>query len=688
MQKVEYKKTIPKYEVNTSKRYGYDQISPKYFYNSNSSKNKNYFPSSEEEKTNSKSNYKISDINKTTSSRYKFTTKMGANNQFSNSLNLFNDIDTRPDSYKQKTLNQEYSSIKSNRAYISLNSLIQGRNSNSKTKNYIPIMGSDMKNKQNYSNHKSQNLIDCNSNDTIKENIYNKNNDKYIYNTTYKISKYYSNLSSKIIENDSNVNNNHHGAKIGSIIQENDTNEKMILNTSRRKNYDTKTIMDYKNKNEISKTDDKKYSKNSMYQMERRENNLSINIKRNSMKKINDFRGGQNSQNLQKKDIISIIPNTKGRNEINELKKNIYKDISKRPDMNKIKKISLISVSNLLNNNNSNVNINNTNSNTNNLNESSQKNIPEKTNHSFYEVKSLTKESPNQKNDSIIPKTKKITMRLGGSNTFDLTTTKKAETNLKTDLSKYNEISSSKNKLDNNRRNKNNLKERKINLCELNKCLINEGKIYLLTKENNKTNLEKMVKNDMILGNNYIKEKKEINSNLYRDSIKIKNIQIKKQEDSNGRNRNKIIEIINKRNNSIRARNESLSHSKIYKFRTSDIISYNLSYIPRPKEDKNKSKNNKIKGKNKKKINIFLKNLNCKLYEEDLKPDMENNKYKYKYKVKKICRRNGNLKPQIGVRITLFNVVQPERKRYYYMNFFYSENLRNHSLSKENEFYF
>ena len=688
MQKVEYKKTIPKYEVNTFKRYGYDQNSPKYYYNSNSSKNKNYFPSSEEEKTNSKSNYKISDINKTTSSRYKFTTKMGANNQFSNSQNLFNDIDTRPDSYKLKTLNQENSSIKSNRAYISLNSLIQGRNSNSKTKNYFPKMGSDIKNKQNYSNHKIQNLIDCNSNDIVKENIYNKNNDKYIYNTTYKISKYYSNLSSKIIENDSNVNNSHHGAKIGSIIQENDTNEKMILNTSRRKNYDTKTIMDYKNKNEISKTDDKKYFKNSMYKMERRENNLSINIKRNSMKKINDFRGGQNSQNLQKKDIISIIPNTKGRNEINELKKNIYKDISKRPDMNKIKKISLISVSNLLNNNNSNVNINNTNSNTNNLNESSQKNIPEKTNHSFYEVKSLTKESPNQKNDSIIPKTKKITMRLGSSNTFDLTTTKKAETNLKTDLRKFNEISSTKNKLDNNRRNKNNLKERKINLCELNKCLINEGKIYLLTKENNKTNLEKMVKNDMIIGNNYIKEKKEINSNLYRDNIKIKNIQIKKQEDNNGRNRNKIIEIINKRNNSIRARNESLSQSKIYKFRTSDIISYNLSYIPGPKEDKNKNNNNKIKGKNKKKINIFLKNLNSKLYEEDLKPDMENNKYKFKYKVKKIGRRNGNLKPQIGVRITLFNVVQPERKRYYYMNFFYSENLRNHSLSKENEFYF
>ena len=688
MQKVEYKKTIPKYEVNTFKRYGYDQNSPKYYYNSNSSKNKNYFPSSEEEKTNSKSNYKISDISKTTSSRYKFTTKMGANNQFSNSQNLFNDIDTRPDSYKLKTLNQENSSIKSNRAYISLNSLIQGRNSNSKTKNYFPKMGSDIKNKQNYSNHKSQNLIDCNSNDTIKENIYNKNNDKYIYNTTYKISKYYTNLSSKIIENDSNVNNSHHGAKIGSIIQENDTNEKMILNTSRRKNYDTKTIMDYKNKNEISKTDDKKYSKNSMYQMERRENNLSINIKRNSMKKINDFRGGQNSKNLKKKDIISIIPNTKGRNEINELKKNIYKDISKRPDMNKIKKISLISVSNLLNNNNSNANTNNTISNTNNLNESSQKNITEKTNHSFYEVKSLTKESPNQKNDSIIPKTKKITMRLGSSNTFDLTTTKKAETNLKTDLRKFNEISSTKNKLDNNRRNKNNLKERKINLCELNKCLINEGKIYLLTKENNKTNLEKMVKNDMILGNNYIKEKKEINSNLYRDSIKIKNIQIKKQEDSNGRNRNKIIEIINKRNNSIRARNESLSQSKIYKFRISDIISYNLSYIPGPKEDKNNNNNNKIKGKNKKKINIFLKNLNCKLYEEDLKPDMENNKYKFKYKVKKIGRRNGNLKPQIGVRITLFNVVQPERKRYYYMNFFYSENLRNHSLSKENEFYF
>ena len=692
MQKVEYKKAIPKNEVNTFKRYGYDQISPKYYYNSNSSKNKNYFLSSEEEKTNSKSNYKISDINKTTSSRYKFNAKMRANNQFSNSQNLFNDIDTRPDSYKHRTLNQENSSIKSNKAYISLNSIIQGRDSNSKIKNNISKMGSDMKRNHNFSKYKSQNLMEGNSIDIIKGNIYNKNNDKYIYNTTYKNSdKYYTNLSSKIIGNDSNANNNHNWVTTGSTIQENDNNKKMILNTSRRKNYDTKAIMEYKNKNEISKTDNKKYTKNSMYKMERRENNLSINIKRNSMNKINDFRGGQNSQNLNKKDIISIIPNTKGRNEKNELKKNSIKDFRKGPDMNKIRKISLINVTNLLNNNNSNTNTNNTNYNTNNINntnESSQKNIPEKNNHSFYEVKSLTKESPNQKNEIIIPKTKKITMRLGNSNTLDLSTTKKTEINLKTDLSKYNEISSYKYRLDNNRRNKNDLKERKINLCELNKCLINEGKIYLLAKENNKTNLEKMIKNDMTLGNNYIKEKKDINSNLYRnrDSIKIQKLQIKKQDDSNGRTRNKIIEIINKRNNSIRARNDSLSFSKIYKFRASDIISYNLSYIPDCKEDKNK--NNKIKGNHKKKINIFLKNLNCKTYEEDLKPDIENNKYKYKYKVKKLGRRNGNLKPQIGVRITLFNAVQPERKRYYYMNFFYSENLRNLNISKENEFYF
>jgi hypothetical protein len=686
MQKVEYKKTIPKYEVNTFKRYGYDQISPKYYYYSNSSKNKNYFPSSEEEKTNSKSNYKISDINKTTSSRSKFNTKMRANNQFSNSQNLFNDNDIRPDSYKYKALNQENSSIKSNRAYISLNSLIQGRNSNSKTTNNIPKLDSDMKNNQNLSNHKNQNLIGGNSNDNIKENIYNKNNYKFIYNTTYKISnKDYNNLSSKIVENDSNVNNNHHMAKTGSMIQENDTNTKMILNTSRRKNYDTKAIIDYKTKNEISKTDNKKYTKNSMYKMERGENNLSMNIKRNSMNKINDFRGGYNSQNLNKKDIISIIPNTKGRNEINELKKNSIKDFRKRPDMNTIRKISLINMSNFLNNNNSNANTNNINSNTNNINntnESSQKNIPEKTNHSFYEVKSLKKESPNQKNDSIIPKTKKIIMRLGNDNTLDLSATKKTETNLKTELSKY--------RLDNNRRNKNDLKERKINLSELNKCLINEGKIYLLSKGNNKANLEQMIKNDMILGNNYIKEKKDINSNLYRDrgSIRIQKLQIKKQEDIYGRNRNKIIEIINKRNNSLRARNDSLSLSKFYKFRASDIISYNLSYIPKSKEDKNNNNNNKIKGNHKKKINIFLKNLNCKTYEEDLKPDMENNKYKFRYKVKKIGRRNGNLKPQIGVRITLLNEVQPERKRYYYMNFFYSENLRNLNLSKENEFYF
>ena len=412
--------------------------------------------------------------------------------------------------------------------------------------------------------------------------------------------------------------------------------------------------------------------------MERREINLSLRSKRNSMNKLNDFKGGQCSQNFNKKDIISIIPNAKGKNENNELKKNSNKNLRKIPDMNKIRKISLISVSNLLNNNNS-IAKTNTNSNTNNANRSAQKNIPEKNNHSFYEVKSLTKESPNQNNDNIIPKTQKITIRLNNSNTLGLSATKKHEQNLKTDLSKYTEINKRKNKID--------LKDRKLNLCELNKCLINEGKIYLMTKENNKQNLEQMIKNDIALSNNYIKVKKDINSNLYREGIKINNVQIGKQEDITPRNRKRIMEIINKRNNSIRIRNNSLSRTTIYKFRANDIISYNLSYFPEPKEDKNK--NNKIKGNNKKKINLFLKNINCKTYEEDLKPDMENNKYKLKYKVKKISRRNGNLKPQIGVRITIFNVVQPERKRYFYMNYFYSENLRNHNiLSEENEFYF
>jgi len=694
MQKVEseYKKTIPKYEAKTFKRYVNDQITPKNYYNSNISKNRNYFPSSEEEKTNSKSNYKISDINKTTSSRYKFTAKMGENNQFSNSQNLFKDIDIRPDSYKHKALNQENSSIKSHRAYISLNSIIQGRNSNSKLQNNVSKISSD--NNQNFSNHKSQNIMDSNSKDAIKENIIYKYNDKNIYNTNNQISnKYYTNLSSKKNQLNPNGNFRHYWAKTGSFTQENDNSLKMNFNSSRRKNYDAKAIMDYKNRKELSKTDDKKYAKNSMYKMERKEYNLSINIKRNYMNKINDFKGNQNSQILNKKDIISIIPTAKGRNEINDYKKKSSKDISKRPDTNKIRKISLLNVSNLLNNNNSNANTNtntntniNNNSNANNINESSQKNIPEKTNHSFYEIKSLTKESLIQNNDFIIPKTKKISMRLNNYNTLDLSAIKKSESNLKTYISKYSEINSCKNKLDNSRRNKNDLMGRKLHLCDLNKCLINEGKIYLMSKENKKTNLEQIIKNDNI-DNNYIKEKKDINSNLYIGGIKIKNIQIKKQEDINGRNRNKIIEIINKRNNSIRIRNNSLSISKIYKFRTSDIISYNLSYVPETKEDKNK--NNKIKGNDKKKINLFLKNLNYKTYEEDLKPDMENNKYKYKYKAKKIGRRNGNLKQQIGVRITLFNSVKNERKRYYYMNFFYSENLRNQdSLSKENEFYF
>ena len=111
------------------------------------------------------------------------------------------------------------------------------------------------------------------------------------------------------------------------------------------------------------------------------------------------------------------------------------------------------------------------------------------------------------------------------------------------------------------------------------------------------------------------------------------------------------------------------SNIKTYKCKPKKIDTYFFNYLP------SSFKLNK-KNKKSKKINIIaLNNLCIKTFKED---------FPIKIKDSKKNNINNNLKPQISARITLFNAEKPENERYYLVNFFYSENIKN-SIKTENE---
>ena len=76
--------------------------------------------------------------------------------------------------------------------------------------------------------------------------------------------------------------------------------------------------------------------------------------------------------------------------------------------------------------------------------------------------------------------------------------------------------------------------------------------------------------------------------------------------------------------------------------------------------------------------NILLQNLNSKIFEEDF-PIKTNYGRNY--------RKNKQLKPQSALRLTLFKLDKEENERYFFVNIFYSENLRNPNISNLSDFY-
>ena len=622
-----YLNNIPKYEAGVYSRY----FNSTKYSNNSSSKKINYYDSSEDEKTNSKSNNILSDKNRHTYSKYMPGNKLSKNiYKYSNIQKLLNDNEYRNTIPGNSHLSNE-----------AFNPITEGKNINSTIPNNF---GNSLKNELDKKNnnkrihhfikHNSHHAINYNDNYNCntQDNINNKSNDK-------NIKKHYFNLSNKLIEYESYTNKSYRAGKLNNIInQENENRYNSKRNSSTTKNQETIAKENEKNKNII-------YSKNYINvninekTKKRRENNLSLNIKKNE--------NIQNILNITKKNVITTIPNK------NHNKNNHNLTIYKKSQLNGIGKLSFINLPNLSN-----------------LNESCLKNITDKNNHSFYEVKSFSKDFAHQHTEILISEAKKLYFKNNNNNNvLNLSSKKDSESNSK----KYNNTTNSINNEKMSRAKNNlfkleekkeikeskNFKDKKFILTELNKYIVKDSKNNIIPKENRKLNSD-------ILRNVKINNEKNYKINnkfiFNKDKIKIGNLQIKKLEKNDNlikiKNDYKISNISNKRKN---AHIESFRRRYIYNL--NKINSNSFNYIPKIKEEKTKNKKF-ITNKNL----LVLKNLNYKTFEED---------FPLKIKSYKRNKLNKNLKPQISVRITLFNIDKPERKRYFFVNFFYSENIRN-----------
>ena len=271
----------------------------------------------------------------------------------------------------------------------------------------------------------------------------------------------------------------------------------------------------------------KSFFKNSFNNSNNNSKTNSSNIDKNKYKNISRI-----SNNNKHLNIIPIIPNSK--NKIIYEPKRILEDKSK-----KARNLSFIKMSN---------------TNTTKLNDSFKKN-----NHSFFEVKSLTK-------DYDIPKKKNFIIKIKNKNS---------------EINNLNRLNNDKNKELKTNKISNNIFDKK-----------NEKKVVNINYNIN-NNIKLIIKSKNI---KYIPKGNKIIIN--KNKINLKNIASTK---------------FNK--NTKRC---ELTANKINKYKLNIINSYFFSYLPKSKIEENKTK---IKKKKKKKINnenkLLLKNLNCKTFSED-----------------------------------------------------------------------
>lgn len=713
--------------------------------NSNFMKHYKYCFSSEEENYNKKAYYILTENNgkicnniinnKSALDRFKIINKYTTENSpYSNSQQILRENDYRSLTGKINNRTKQFTRINNqilnNHIYISLNPCGRSTHSN------VNEMG-----------NASYNSINKNSNNLKNNTEKNKKIDYNIYDRTQNNNS--SNKDSSVYytgnNNISNSNYNQMFMKHKSQNYLNYDNQKVTANNLLFKNY---------TKNEIKSN--VRYPDNSEYKdMEfdpltyRPENGVSINLDNNNksetIKKFEKYHKQRNINNFTNiTNTFSSLNNT----ESNNTENNTYK-----PPVNKstnYKKIEYFNINNRLmkrniqNENKKKINLvintidiiqknyhNMTLPKTKEINKIKKINLAEvpifndnfveKDNHSFYEVKSFSKDTANQRN--VKNKYNNVII--------NAISKKKSEDDVKKKMNNENKLKFKANKNSNDYYIKENdltkedrlkLRTRKINLTELNSCIKNEGKIFIIQKEkskktsNNSNNQSEISNNkeNINININYNKSRmNKTNNNAFAhsytsnvDAIKSEP-KIKLNMDKNKlnalQNIKKIEKIYDKNpkiiiNNNFtkkisnfvmeqptkksKCRKTSISSIYIEKYKSKPIhikkssTNY-ISYIPSTKD---KKLSIKIKKKKKRKYSkqnmIQLMNIGNKSFQEDFP-------FKYNSYMSKI---NKILKPQIAFRTSLFAKKKPEKEKYYIVNFFYSENIKKKPDATESDF--
>ena len=722
-----------------------------YTKNSNCLKQYNYCFSSEEETSNKKAYYILTENNRKTSNsiinnksdikRFKILNKLTTDNSpYSNSQQILRENDYRSTTGKIDNRTKQFTRIsnQNNHIYISLNPYERSTHSNAYemgNASYNPIN----KNSKNLNNNAKK----------IKNENYNIYGMTQINNSINNDSSAYY-IGNNTISNNANYNQMFMKHKSQNCF--NNDNQKVIVNNLLFKNFTQNEIksksrspynseyrdteydpLTYRSENggSINPDNNNKSETIKIFEKYQKQRNTNANNFANNTKTFSSFNNTESnknennmnkppvnkSTNYKKVDYYNINNRLMKRNIQNENKKKInlvinnidiiqkyYHNLTlpKTKEINKIKKISLADVP-IFNDNSA-----------------------EKNNHSFYEVKSFSKDTVNQRN--IKNKYNNVII--------NAVSKKKSEDDVKRKMNNENKLKYQSNRNSNHynlkekekdkaKEDRLKLRTRKINLHELNSCIKNEGKIFIIQKEiakkasnnnnnqseinNSKENKEninininynksRMNKaNNNVFAHSYTSNKDAIKSEpkikLNMDKNKLNALQnIKKIEKIYDKN-NKIIiknNFIKKTSNSVmdqptkKAKCRQTSISSIYLEKSkSKPIHYKksgtncITYVPLAKDKKLSIKKVKKKKRKYSRQNMIqLLNIGNKSFEEDFP-------FKYNSYMRQI---NKILKPQIAFRTSLFANKKPEKEKYYIVNFFYSENIKKKPEVIESDF--
>jgi len=645
-----YNQSNPPYENKINNRYVNANISIPPKLNSNSPHILNCYFSSEEENYNLRPNYILTDntrytsknTSKNSSNRYEIINQVLNENTISYSKSQYDKYGNYL--YPEKKDKNRNHSIQ-NEEFVSKQNYICYPQKEKKYDYYG--RGNNMKIKKRYSKHISPLNRYHNNYDKVSNYDYNYMNNAYNIPLT-------KNKSQNIFNHD-NLNYKYDNILYREYNDKNGTYNNNKLNY--QKNDGNMIIIDNRNRNENS--------------LNGKSNNNFVEFK--NYRKIS-------SNVLRTKD---IIPYNQNKNNKNNMNLN-YKNNNNYNNNNKLIKRICQKENNLIINTECNNNNNN-----NNNNKAINNGI--QFNNRIYDSK-IDRHFYLSNNSSIINNTtensrlnKNYSLCIIKYSSKDLQKAKKNNYNCNI-INNYNTSI----KKGNDKNEKKNSSIRNVNLTEINKNIKDikgDKKIYIIEK---KVKKEDEIKNNSIL--DILNAKNEnydyINNGRYHKNNR-NNTNNYKYVESKMKKDNKVINnidfnvyknFINERSKkriNLRKNSSMLLNPKKYKKNKIEKINLDcFSYISFSKEKNSNIKKLKKSKKKYSKLNLIqLSNIHGKIYDEDLPKTLHKTKNKEKV-----------LKPQISLRLSLFGIKKPERKKYYIVNIFYSENLRNKIDTVESDF--